>query len=67
MWQVATVLDGTVLNLRSLTLASLPSLPSIPPFHKLNAPTKLELISYVLDLTVFPTLRSWLMLFISSL
>lgn len=51
MWQVATILDSTVLDPSHSDISQPFQLSSTTPF---NAPAKLECIGYVLILIVFP-------------
>lgn len=65
MWQVATILASTVIDPSQSDLSQ-PFQVSSAPFHKCNAPAKLERISYILNLIVFPSSRAWFMLSISG-
>lgn len=57
MWQVATILASTVTD-HSQSDLSQPFQLVFAPFHKRNAPAKLECISYILNLIVFPSSRA---------
>lgn len=66
MWQVAAILASRVSDPSQSDLSQ-PFQPSSAPFHKLTAAAKLERISYILNLIVFPSSRTWCVLSISGL